>query len=326
MPSPIALLTDFGLADPYVGQMKGALLRHAPQALLVDLCHQVLPYNILQAGFLLAASRAHFPQRTIFTAVVDPGVGTTRRIVLVEAFGQFFLAPDNGLLTQLLLDAPDAVARDVTPLEHHGGGATVTGRKGTSAGLAGPVGRVLAGSGRDVPAAGRNGRSVALQECNDPDVGRTGASATFHGRDVFAPLAARLANGEDPAALGDPVDPGGLVRLPEARPVLAGDALTASVLHVDRFGNCLLNLEIRAWAERLAEVGGLRLRASEGPAAVTPLRVAASYAQLASGQVGLIAGSQGVLELALNQASAAAVLGLSPGGRVTIILAGLLPQ
>ena len=304
MPSPIALLTDFGLADPYVGQMKGALLRHAPRALLVDVSHQVPPCDILQAGFFLAASQAHFPQGTIFVAVVDPGVGSARRIVLAEAFGRFFLAPDNGLLTQLLLNAPGAVVRDVTPAGSSAGG--------------------------DSPDAGRVRQGVTVHGQDIPADGGQGVAATVHGRDVFAPLAARLANGEAPASLGDRVDPGSLVRLEQTQPVLAGDALTAAVLHVDRFGNCLLNLTIRAWTGRLAGCRALRLgRPEHLEESQTieiqnsmPLRFVTTYEQLGSGDVGLLAGSQGYLELALNQASAAAVLGLAPGGLVSIILHG----
>lgn len=317
MPRHIALLTDFGIDDPYVGQMKGALLRDAPDAVLVDISHQVLPGNIVQAGFFLAASAPHFPEEAIFVAVVDPGVGTARRILLAEVGRQSFLAPDNGLLTQLL--------------------------KGKVAEV-----RVVTAFGRHM------------------------VSATFHGRDVFARLAARLANGESPSALGESIDPDSLVQLSGAQPVLAGDVLTATVLHVDRFGNCLLNLDAHTWAARLADCRRLHLKmvarsarpqgpASEDlpPQAVTasvrepgslplqaaacmsdpaapsdapatqpassylPLQPVATYADLTLGAVGILAGSQGVLELAVNQGSAAEVLGLAPDGAVTIVLDGL---
>ncbi|MFP5238210.1 MAG: S-adenosyl-l-methionine hydroxide adenosyltransferase family protein, partial [Acidobacteriota bacterium] len=155
----VALLTDFGLDDPYVGQMKGALAMHGPCVPVLDLCHNVVPYNMLQAGFILRASCGHFPPGTVFVNVVDPGVGGARRIVILEALDRFFLAPDNGLLTMILEAAPDCRAYEVDQAHF------------------------------------------------------VAASATFHGRDIFAPLAVRLALGAGPDVLGRQTDPAGLVRL-----------------------------------------------------------------------------------------------------------------
>src|SRR6185295_6541490 len=97
----VALLTDYGLQDPYVGILKGALLSVAPEARIVDLSHQIPPQDILEGARVLAAARTYFPAGTVFVAVVDPGVGTDRALIGVEADGQFFLAPDNGLLSFL---------------------------------------------------------------------------------------------------------------------------------------------------------------------------------------------------------------------------------
>lgn len=129
----IVLLTDFGHVDPYVGQMKGVLLCHAPQATIVDLCHEVRAQDVRQAGFLLQGSCRHFPAGSVFVCVVDPGVGSARDILLAEFGGRLFLAPDNGLLS-FLLDEPARWWRTQTDM--------------------------------------------------------SGASRTFHGRDVFAGLAA----------------------------------------------------------------------------------------------------------------------------------------
>lgn len=243
----IVLLTDFGHADPYVGQMKGTLLRLAPAAPVVDLCHEVRPHCILQAGFLLEASRPHFPEGSIFLAVVDPGVGSERPILLARLGGQLFLAPDNGLLSFL-----------------HGQGASWW--------------RV--------------------------DADTSQASRTFHGRDVFAPLAARLALGADPDALGQAVDPGSTERLEQTWAEAGGGRLDCAVLHVDRFGNCLLNVHIEAMPS-LGENWAL----DDGR---NVARVS-TYADLTPGQVGLLAGSQGVMELAVNGGSCAGLLGLAPG-------------
>lgn len=244
---PIVVLTDFGLADPYVGQMKGALLRLAPAAPVVDLCHEVRPHCILQAGFLLEASRPHFPDDSIFLAVVDPGVGSERSILMARLGGQLFLAPDNGLLSFL-----------------HGQGASWW----------------------------------------RAELDTATASRTFHGRDLFAPLAARLALGADPSALGRAVDPGSIVRLEQTWAEAGEGCLDCAVLHVDRFGNCLLNLRIEALPAR-----GRAWMLDDGR------RIARvpTYADLAPGQVGLLAGSQGVMELAVNGGSCADLLGLAPG-------------
>lgn len=252
MNAVIVLLTDFGLLDPYVGQMKGVLLREAPDARIVDLCHEVDAHNIIQAGFLLQASYRHFPPQSIFVNVVDPGVGSTRPIVLAERENQFFLAPDNGLLS-FLIDSPASWWRI--------------------------------------------------------DAQAFAAGNTFHGRDIFAPIAARLALGATPQTMGSRVAPDTIMRrdLVWAR---TGDlAVDCMVLHVDRFGNCLLNLRAeyydespRAW---LLDDGRTIVKA-------------ATYADLAPGQIGILAGSQGVLELALNQGDCARTLGLCPGRNIRL--------
>ena len=270
MPVPIVLLTDFGLADPYTAQMKGAVLCRAPDAALVDLSHEVEPGNLLQAGFLLAATLPHFPADTVFVAVVDPGVGTSRRILCARfpGPGSLVLAPDNGLLGLALAmhAATDRVdIRDCSPAV-----AELT--------AAGPV------------------------------------AATFHGRDLFAPLAARLALGQKPQDLGPALKPTDLVAmdLPALIPADSGDRIEATVLHADRFGNAVLSL----LPERERPVPGFTLHLpGRDPA---PLRRVSVYADLAPGQLGILPGSQGFLELAMNQDSAARRLGLCPGRTLTL--------
>ncbi|GAB6037317.1 SAM-dependent chlorinase/fluorinase [Fundidesulfovibrio butyratiphilus] len=263
LPAPlVVLLTDFGLSDPYVGQLKGALYDCAPRLRLVDLSHDVAPHNVAQAGFFLASSFEHFPESTFFLVVVDPGVGTTRRIILLQKGARNVLAPDNGLLTALL-DRPGAA------------------------------------------------RAFAVHSL----LVHT-ACPTFHGRDVFAPVAGRFLLGEPPHSLGEPVELDSLVRLPRAAPRLDGDTLSALVLHVDRFGNCVLNLAIETWARPLAP--------RRAPVLVAPtrhaLRQVQTYGELAPEEIGLLPGSQGYFELAAHQSDAAARLGLTPGTPVEIAL------
>ncbi len=124
----IVLMTDFGLGDPYVGQMKGVLLSHAPDCRIVDLTHGISPYGLEQAGFFLNASYGYFPEGTIFMAVVDPGVGGSRRILCLEAHSMLFLAPDNGLLCSVVQQCADARLFDLTRSCLAGGSSTFHGR------------------------------------------------------------------------------------------------------------------------------------------------------------------------------------------------------
>lgn len=255
----IALLTDFGLDDPYVGQMKGVLAGCAPQASVVDICHQVRPFDVLQGAFYLAASWPFFPEGTVFVGVVDPGVGTERRLVLIRGQGRLFLVPDNGL-PALLLDVEEGVqAWEV--------------------------------------AAGPHERTVAQ---------------TFHGRDILMHLAADLALGARPRDLGRPLEPDTLVRPKWAAAERIGQKIVAHVLHVDRFGNCLLNLGLAAWPPEAL------VRPEMLQPLLQPLEPVRTYAEIPDGGIGLLAGSQGYWELALNQGHAGTALGLRPGSRVVL--------
>lgn len=254
-----ALLTDFGLDDPYVGQLKGVLHRLAPSVPVIDISHGVPPHRVETAAFFLAASHPHFPAGSIFICVVDPGVGTPRGLVSMESGGQVMLAPDNGLLHLAAEARPDAVLRRLDPAR--------------------------------LP---------------DPQ------SATFHGRDVLAPLAARLTAGESLAAFGDPVLSTDLDRPAWAVPRREVDGVHAAVLHVDRFGNVVLNLSLREWDWLAA----CRLHLPDGT--LIDIARAATYANIPTGRTGLVAGSQGYLELAADKASAAERHWLSPGAEVLL--------
>jgi len=255
-------LTDFGLTDPYVGQMHAALTRLAPGAPLLDISHQVEPYGTAQAAFFLAASAPHFPADTVFICVVDPRVGTSRRILGAQIRGQSFLAPDGGLL-DLLLDTPGLPEAHIFDL------------------------------------------SAAAADY--------GLSATFHGRDVFAPLAARLAAGGDMEAQGLPLARESVMQQTWAKPQAEAGAVLAHVLHVDHFGNCVLSL--RQGFLFTGQVAGLSL----GPGESLRLRRVRAYAELGPGEPGLLLGSQGFYELAVNQDSAAMRLTLRPGDPLRIL-------
>ncbi len=250
----IALLTDFGLDDPYVGQMKGIIHRVCPQVDIVDLTHGVRAFNIHQAGFLLASSLDFFPGGTVFIAVVDPGVGSDRGIVLAETRDCCILAPDNGLLSQVL----DA-------------GVLKTCRR--------------------VP-------------------GNPLASTTFHGRDIFAPLGAELAQRKRVPGDFEVFDPKELVRLYLPAPAVCSTGVKCVVLHRDHYGNLALNLDIDPWAGRLQ---GIRMRLGGHE-----MVLVSYYAAIPEGCLGLVTGSQGKLEIAAREYSSARLLGLEPGDEVVI--------
>ena len=180
----IALFTDFGTRDAYVAQLKGAILTIHPAARLVDLTHEVGAFDVRAAAYLLDAAARYFPARTIFVAVVDPGVGTARRpVLLVTPAGKYYVGPDNGLFTRILE------------------------REGFQAAY------MLTQSAYFLPQVSR----------------------TFHGRDLFGPVAAHLARGVEPAQFGPRLAE--LVRLPYARPQRLGETVVGEVIHVDHYGN-----------------------------------------------------------------------------------------
>lgn len=256
----ITLTTDFGHKDPFVGVMKGRIYERFPAARIVDLTHEILAHWPAEAGFWLARSFAYFPRGTVHVAVVDPGVGTARDIVLVEAAGHLLLAPDNGLLAPVVARIADATVRrlDATRLGGFG------------------LGRI---------------------------------SATFHGRDIFAPLAAELAAGRAGAGELGPIMQG-LVPAWVDEPQRASDgAVQGVVITVDHFGNLLSNIDSR-WLSGLVEphvYAGNR---------VLPVR--RTYGDARPGEFLALVNSFDVLEIACAEGSAADGLGLSRGAPVVV--------
>ncbi len=266
----ITLTTDFGHADPYVGVVKGVILGINPNALIVDVTHEISPQNIRQGAFLLENSRRFFPPSAIHVAVVDPGVGSDRRPVLLDTPSGRFVGPDNGIFSFLLDDG-----------------------SGTGAGRAGRV---------PTPPGCR------AYHLNNPRYWLSPLSATFHGRDLFAPVAAHLSLGTPPASLGEVVD--SLIRLPGSTPTRDGNRVHGRTLHVDRFGNLITDLPAGLFhgaVETRVEVGGVTIHG-----------LSASYAE-ANGLLAII-GSCDTLEIALKNGSAAARLGLSVGDPVTVTI------
>lgn len=260
----LALLTDFGLADGYVGVMKGVALGIHLNLQIVDVTHDVPPQDIRTGAWILATAWRFFPPGTVFLAVVDPGVGTSRHPVAIEAGERFFVGPDNGIFSFVLAEAP----------------AT---------------------------------RSFALDNPTYHRPDPAGPSATFHGRDVFAPCAAHLAAGVPLEALGSPVPPATLAALPLPRLAWDGDLLRAHVLHVDRFGNLITDVG-PALADSI-------LKAPPTAVLLGGYRVVSRAKTFGEGPVGepfLLRDSSGHLAIAVQDGSAAALLGASRDDEVLI--------
>ena len=259
MSGVITLTSDFGLKDPFVGVMKGRIYSHFPQAKVVDLTHEIVAHWPAEAGFWLRRSFRYFPAGTVHVAVVDPGVGTARDIVLIESHQHWFLAPDNGLLAPIV--EHDAAAR---------------------------IWRVS------------NDRLQAL--------GLPKPSSTFHGRDIFAPVAAELAAGRWSAQLiGEPTQ--SVIPAWVDEPEVGLDSITGVVITIDHFGNLLTNIDatrLERWVEPRVHVGQ------------SILSLRRTYGDVSPGQPIALINSFGVVEIAVAEGRACDALGLSRGAPVVL--------
>jgi hypothetical protein len=256
----IALVTDFGLRDHYVGSMKGAILGICPEAAVVDITHEVPPHDIAAGSAALAAAYRDFPAGTVFVAVVDPGVGSARRAIAAEAGGYLFVGPDNGVFSGVF---------DRTPPRR-------------------------------------------IVELARGDYASADISRTFEGRDRFAPAAAWLATGVPLARLGPSLSLDRVERVPAPAPVLGETNIGGEVVHVDRFGNLITNVERRVF-DALSASRPMIVEIGE-----RTVPIVATYADVPEGAVCGLFGSTNHLEIAANRASAAALLGLGAGARVVI--------
>ena len=250
----ITLTTDFGLQDSYVAAIKAVILSLLPEARLVDISHEVPAQDVAHAAFLLKSSALLFPAGTVHLAVVDPGVGSTRRAMAIAAQDHFFVGPDNGLFTDFL----------------------------------GPSSQVVL--------------------LNRPEFFRAKVSATFHGRDLFAPVAAHLARGVELSSLGAPLaDP---VKLPRPQPKVLPDRIVGEVIHVDRFGNLITNIT----ADLIPPHSFIRIKGKDIPG------LSLHYQSAPAGTLLALIGSTNLLEISLPEDSAALVLKVRPGQTVEVLL------
>ena len=243
--SLIALLTDFGTKDYFVGAMKGVILSINETAQIVDITHEIAPQNIESASFTLNSCYRNFPEKTIFAAVVDPGVGSDRRAILVETLHYLFIAPDNGLLSFIFSEANDFRVFELT-----------------------------------------NKRFFAAN-----------VFATFHGRDIFAPVAAHLSNGVKPDEFGREI--GSFIKFEENKPRKINDrTIEAEIIEIDRFGNLITNLK----RDDLPPEFILKI----GEREITKLQN--YFAEAVKSEIFMIFGSAGFLEIVAFQDSAKDIL------------------
>jgi len=247
MPDPvITLTTDFGHDDPFVGLMKGVILSIAPNARLVDLTHELPPQSVIDAALVLESAVDYFPDHAIHVAVVDPGVGTSRRAIAIETDRYRLVGPDNGIFS--------AVTR---------------------------------------------GRARTVELTEDRYF-RHPVSHTFHGRDIFAPVAAHLAAGVPLEKLGPAVEPQ-TIQLPE--PWQVDDDLELHVLRIDRFGNVITDLTEDRYRQWLDETGDGEVICQIG-ALIIP-GISRTYGDVPPGKPLACFGSTGRLEIAVRNGHAA---------------------
>lgn len=255
----VTLLTDFGTADPYVGAMKGVLLG-TPDVEIVDICHEVPAHGIAAAAFVLAHAAPYFPPGTVHVVVVDPGVGSERRI-LAGVFGEHtYLFPDNGVITYVAQSLPLRALAIV-----------------------------------------RNSRYIP-----------GGASATFHGRDIFAPVAGHLLAGVPPRDLGPQPDRYKLLDIPE--PAHGEGSILGAVLYVDRFGNLITNIARDMLLARNWDPARLRVLCAGRDAGM----LQGTYCGVPSGAPLALVNSMRLIEVAVNGGRACDVFNASPGTPVEV--------
>ena len=277
----VTLTSDFGAGDAYVGAMKGVLLGISPDVTLVDISHDVPPQDIGHGAFVLGSAYRYFPPETIHVAVVDPGVGTGRRALLLVTPSGRFLAPDNGLLTYVLADERRRPASD-----------NVTGSADSDFMEPLPV---------PVP-GGCSAYSLTNQE-----YWRHPVSRTFHGRDIFAAVAGHLSRGVPPQELGEEVD--SVLALYVPAPVARDGVVEGWILFVDHFGNLVSNI-------RSADLPGSEVQVEIGGVPIAGL--SRTFAD-SEGLLALV-GSRDYLEIAEANGSAAERLGVGVGARVRVVL------
>ncbi|OZH53886.1 hypothetical protein AFK68_14620 [Hydrocoleum sp. CS-953] len=262
----ITLLTDFGFKDVYVGVMKGVICQINPNLKIIDLTHEIPPQNLFAARFCLQNAYPYFPPETVHVAVVDPGVGSTRRAIAIQLPNGFLVGPDNGIFSGILenLEIENIKVVSLTNSEYWG---TKT------------------------------------------------PSTTFHGRDIFAPVAAHLASGVKLENLGEKINPESLVKLPLNNITFTDSGIAGCVQHIDHFGNIITNISSSyVFGKNWSVIVSNNVDFSAGKT----ISSGNTYADCKPGELIGIIGSHGFVEIATNGGSAEEQLNLKYGDRVEI--------
>ncbi len=259
----ITLTTDFGLQDPYVGQMKGAILKRNITARMIDLTHAVPPHDVLNGAITIRASYNYFPKGTVHLVVVDPGVGSQRKILAVMADGHLFVAPDNGLITLLV----------------------------------------------------KENKIQAAYRVENSSLFPREVSATFHGRDIMAPVAAALADGMELDMVGPKIEVGACVLLDLPEPHFDENGITGQVLYIDNFGNIRTTITTAHLGHyQPASFSGIYIGDNQINA------ISATYSDQPEGELVAMIDSAGYLEIAVNRGSAAQKTNCRKGDPVAVIM------
>ncbi len=255
----ITLTTDFGLIDPYVGIMKGVISNIYPYAKVVDISHSISPQNILHANWVLGRSYHYFPKGTIHVCITDPGVGSTRKAVLIETKNYIFIGPDNGSFTLALEKEEIISAIELTEkkywLPHN-------------------------------------------------------TSRTFHGRDIFSPIAAHVAKGEKLTEFGVPINKDELTKSEISSAIVNGKNCIGQIQYIDHFGNLITNINENLLPEKIhGKMKGIDFKGLQS-----------SYAESEPGKLCGIIGSHGYLELFIYKGNAAKLISAKVGDKIEVKL------
>jgi S-adenosyl-L-methionine hydrolase (adenosine-forming) len=262
----ITFTTDFGLTEHYVGVMKGVIYGINPGVAMLDITNAVQPFDILDGALAISQAYTFFPKDTVHVVVVDPGVGSARRPIVVTAGQYLFVAPDNGVLSFVFEREESVSVRHITS-EHYF---------------------------------------------------RSPMSNTFHGRDVFAPVAAYLSKGVEASKFGDTISDYVRFAVPKPKPT-SPNSWKAVVLKTDRFGNLITSIT-PAGLPQIFDGSGQSFKLTVGKAEVTKL--CSTYAEGGQGELFAILGSTGFLEISTNKGAASRQAAADKGSEVNVIISG----
>lgn len=261
----ITMISDFGIRSHYVAAMKAIIYRIIPEVNIVDVTHNVTPYNIYEAAFVLRNIYSYFPVKTVHLVVVDPEVGGDRKPIVVTTPQHYFVGPDNGVFSYIYDDNKDA--------------------------------------------------GFSVYHLTETHYFRTQISPTFHGRDIFAPAAAWLARGTEPTDVGPRLENFTKLNLPQ--PVLQGNTLICTIMHIDSFGNAITNLTKQLFTSLTEKFGTNKITVKVANQVINDL--SPSYFALNEKKIGVVFGSTDNLEIAIYKKAAFRELGLNLFSQVQII-------